>query len=563
MADKFRVLISDSMSELAPKTLAASSVIEVTEQGGMSADELIQTIGSYNGLLVRSRTKVTAEVIEAATSLAIIGRAGIGVDNIDIKAASRRGIIVENAPNGNSITTAEHAICLLTSLARNIPQATASMKLGKWEKKKLGGRELYKKYLGIIGLGNIGRIVADRAIGLRMNVLGADPFISAANAEALATIGVELVELNELLARADFISIHAPLTEKTKGLLSSAEFDRVKPGVMLINAARGGIVDEQALVAALESGQVAGAAVDVFSSEPPSASDPLVNHPRVICTPHLGASTKEAQDKVALEIASQMVAFAERGEMIHSINSVSVSAEQREELQPWLELATSLGALTGQRFMSQGVSRVESRVEKAKSIVRLELDAWGIPGKRLGAITSAALVGLLQSIMDGPINPVNARVLAEEADIEVVELGEVLGKKSAEVSGKKSGHQGIHSSISIRANSAERSTFVRGTLFDVGERMEPRVIQLDEVRVEAPASGHLLVLKNEDKPGIIGQVGTLLGEHDINVNSLHMGQDSDGRIAVAMWNLASPPDRNVLVKLRSIANVIGVEAVSL
>ncbi len=538
MAEKFRVLISDSMSSLAESTLAASTAIEVVEQGGLSAADLLKTIDRYHGLLVRSRTKVTEEVIAAGTSLAIIGRAGIGVDNIDIAAASRRGIVVENAPNGNSITTAEHAICLLASLARNIPQATSSMKAGKWEKKKLGGRELSGKNIGVIGLGNIGRIVADRARGLRMKVLGADPFISRDDA---ASLGVELLELDELLARADFITIHAPLTDQTRGLLSAEQFGKMKPGVMVINAARGGIVDEAALVAALESNKVAGAAFDVFAVEPPPADHPLVNHPRVICTPHLGASTGEAQDKVAVEIASQIVAFAERGEVINPINSVAVPTDQREELQPWLELATSLGAVAGQRLISQRGSR--------DAVTTIEVEVAGVPAERgREAVTSAVLVGLLRSATDGPVNPVNAMVLAKE-------LG-VAAKAIA-----LSGDNNTGSSIAVRALGGDSESFVKGTLFDVGDRLEARVVQVDGVRVEAPAAGHMLVLKNRDRPGVIGRVGTLLGDGNINVNSLHLGKD--GETAVAMWNLAEALESDLLAKVRGLEDVLSAEVVSL
>jgi len=326
---KFRILISDAMSSRAKEVLSSSSAIDVDEQAGMTASDLVSSIGQYQGLLVRSRTKVTSDVIEKAEQLKIIGRAGIGVDNIDLGAASRRGIIVENAPSGNAITTAEHAICLLLSLVRNIPKATASMKANKWEKKKLAGAELFGKNFGVVGLGNIGRIVADRGRGLKMKVLGFDPFISA---EVAASLGVELVSLDDLLERADFITIHTPLTTETRGLISDDQFAKMKKGVFLVNAARGGIVDEKAAVAALENGTLAGAAFDVFAEEPPPADHPLVAHANVVSTPHLGASTDEAMEKVAVEVAEQMVAFAERGEIINSVNVASLSAELRERL---------------------------------------------------------------------------------------------------------------------------------------------------------------------------------------------------------------------------------------
>jgi D-3-phosphoglycerate dehydrogenase len=317
MSSAFRVLIADSMSSKAAEVLGASAAVEVDDRAGIPADELVSAISEYNGLIVRSRTKVTAEVLAAGSKLKVVGRAGIGVDNIDLAAASKNGIIVENAPSGNSVTTAEHALCLLLSLARHIPQATASMKNGRWDKKKYQGVELCDKTLGIVGLGNIGSIVADRARGLHMKVIASDPFADKARAEK---VGAELVEFDELLARADFITIHTALVDATRGLFGAEAFAKTKRGLLLVNAARGGIVDEAALLAAIEEGQVAGAALDVFEHEPPPDGYALVNHPHVICSPHLGASTAEAQDKVAIEIAEQMVAFAESGEVRNQVN---------------------------------------------------------------------------------------------------------------------------------------------------------------------------------------------------------------------------------------------------
>lgn len=317
MTKPFRVLIADSMSSRAAEILKGCAAIECDVRAGLSADELLSCIGDYNGLLVRSRTKVTEAVIEKAANLKVIGRAGIGVDNIDVTAATKRDIIVENAPNGNATTTAEHAICLLLSLLRHIPKATASMKQGKWEKKQLQGTEMCGKTFAVIGLGNIGKIVAKLGLGLQMKVVAFDPFLSAADAESL---GVELLSMDQLLGRADFISIHTPLTDKTRGLISKAEFDKMKPGAFLVNAARGGIVDEDACLAALQSDTLAGAAFDVYVEEPAPADHPLVMHQRVVCTPHLGASTAEAQIKVAVEVAEQMVLYAEKGEIRNALN---------------------------------------------------------------------------------------------------------------------------------------------------------------------------------------------------------------------------------------------------
>jgi D-3-phosphoglycerate dehydrogenase len=323
MTRGFRVLISDSMSPKAAEILRASEMIQVDVKPKITPDELVEEIGAYRGLLVRSRTKVTAAVIARADHLDVIGRAGIGVDNIDVDAASKRGILVENAPTGNLVTTAEHAICLLLSLARFIPQATASMKAGGWEKTAFQGKEITGKTLGLVGMGNIGRVVASRAHGLKMHVIAHDPFVTG---EAAAKLGVELVSLDDLLARADAISVHTPLTAETRGILGAAAFGKMKKGVMIVNAARGGVIDEEALKLALDDGTVWGAAIDVFVKEPTPAGHPLVGHPRVICTPHLGASTDEAQEKVAIEVAEQMVDFVERGIVRNAINAAAVAA---------------------------------------------------------------------------------------------------------------------------------------------------------------------------------------------------------------------------------------------
>ncbi len=321
MTNGFRVLISDSLSQAAAEVLTSAG-IEVDDRAGISAEELTETIGSYDALIVRSRTKVTSDILSSASNLKLIGRAGIGVDNIDLETAGKSGIIVQNAPTGNSVTTAEHAICLMLSLTRNIPQGTMSMKSGKWEKKKLGGREIFGKTLGIVGLGNIGKIVADRARGLRMKVIASDPLCTA---DAAAEVGAKLCSFDELLESADYISIHTPANKHTIGLFGAEAFAKAKHGVFLVNAARGGIVDEDALYQALQEGIVAGAALDVFSQEPPDKSNPLVGHERVICTPHLGASTKEAQEKVAIEIAEQIRDFALRGEKRNVVNSQWIS----------------------------------------------------------------------------------------------------------------------------------------------------------------------------------------------------------------------------------------------
>ena len=354
---------------------------------GLPLATWVAEISGYDALLVRSRTKVTADVIAAAERLKVIGRAGIGVDNIDIDAASRRGIIVENAPSGNAVTTAEHAICLLLSLARHIPAATASLKAGKWEKSKFKGVELMGKTLGIVGLGNIGRIVANRAVGLHMKIIAHDPFMGR---DAASRLGVELVTTDELFERADFISIHTPLTDETKGLIGTQALARMKKQALLVNAARGGIVDETALLHALETGEIAGAALDVFQTEPPPADLPVLQHPRLICSPHLGASTQEAQDKVAVEVAEQLVAFAERGEVINAVNVARIPEEVRERLQPWFSLCSQLGSLVAQM----------TRCDSGNGFVdELTVEVIGEPGESgTAACTNAVLQGVARQL---------------------------------------------------------------------------------------------------------------------------------------------------------------------
>ena len=484
MKNPFRVLIADSMSPKAAEVLSASSRIEAVDRSGISAAQLATEIRDFQGLLVRSRTRVTSDIIGVADKLQIIGRAGIGVDNIDLNAASRRGIIVENAPSGNSVTTAEHALSLLMSVARNTPQATASMKAGKWEKNSLGGVELFGKTLGLVGLGNIGRIVADRAAGLKMKVVAYDPFIGADAAERL---GVELVSLDDLFSRSDFISCHTPLTAETKGIIGASAFAKMKPSVRIINASRGGVVDEDALLVALDAGQVAGAGLDVFTTEPVPANHPLIAHPNVVCTPHLGASTDEAQEKVAIELAVQFVDYAERGEIRDALNIASVSGEVLQKLAPWLALCGKL-----------------SRTSDGGFIDELTVEVIGEPADLSStACTRSTLVGLLGIFMDQPINDVNANIIASDRDLAVNEV-------------KKSRDRDLSSAIAVTARCGASTHYVKGTLYHVGARVESRVVQIDDFLVELRPAGRILAVYNQDRPGVIGAVGTLLGQSGIN-----------------------------------------------
>ena len=541
MADKFRVLISDSMSDRAAEVLGASPQVKVDVRFGLTPGDLVAAIGEFDGLLVRSRTKVTADVIEAGKRLKLIGRAGIGVDNIDVAAASRRGIIVENAPSGNSVTTAEHALCLLMSLARHIPQATASLKAGKWEKNKLSGTEIMGKTLGVVGLGNIGRIVADRAQGLKMKVVAFDPFIGR---EAAERLGVELCDLDQLLRQADFVTIHTPMTAETKGIIDAAALAKMKKGALLVNAARGGIVDEDALLAALESGHLGGAALDVFVKEPPAEGSKLVAHPRLICSPHLGASTDEAQEKVAVEVAEQIVAFAERGEIKNAINLAPIPAEARAQLGPWLDLCHKLGALVGQLAIPR-----EGRGEAF--IDRLSVEVIGEPSERgVTACTNATLVGLLSTYLDTPVNEINAPLIASDRGLEVTES-------------RRQKDRDLASAIVVTATAGDRVRLVKGTLYHVGHEVQARVVQIDDFLVEAQPAGTVLVVQNQDRPGVIGAVGKVLGDRGINVNSLHVGQDREKGTALALWCVDAALSDEVLAGIRALALIGSAHVVDL
>ncbi|RMH37294.1 MAG: phosphoglycerate dehydrogenase [Deltaproteobacteria bacterium] len=525
------------MSPRAAELLRASPRVAVDVRDDITAADLVTAIADYDALIVRSRTQVTREVIDAGARLKLIGRAGIGVDNIDVAAASRRGILVENTPGGNAVTTAEHALCLLMALARHIPQAAASMRAGKWEKKRFNGRELCGKTLGVIGLGNIGRIVADRARGLHMTVIGCDPFLSA---DAAARLGVELVDFDTLCARADFVTVHTPLTAATRGLIGAEALARMKPGVLIVNAARGGIVDEAALVDALERGHVGGAALDVFETEPPPPDHPLRRHERVVCTPHLGASTDEAQEKVAAEIAEQVVAFAERGEVRNAVNMTPVPVELREALAPWLDLARQMGRLVGQLAHGDGRAIDELTVE-----VLGELADTGAK-----ACANAALVGLLGTFLDVPVNEVNAPLIAAERGLGVREVAQRKGVDYA-------------AAVALTARAGDRQHYVKGTLYHIGGKVAPRIVQIDDFLVETKPRGRLLVVRNHDRPGVIGKVGTLLGDRSINVNSLHVGLHRPSGVAIALWNVDASVDRELVAAVAALPEVIDAMVVDL
>ena len=469
-----RVLIADPMD---PKAAAIfrDRGIEVDEKPGLSADELAAIIGEYDGLAVRSATKVTRSVLEAAGRLRVVGRAGIGVDNVDIPAATARGVVVMNTPFGNSITTAEHAIALMFALARQLPQADASTQAGKWEKNRFMGVELTAKTLGLIGCGNIGSIVASRALGLKMKVLAYDPFLTE---ERAVELGVEKVHLHELLARSDFITLHTPLTDQTRGILSREAIALTRPGVRIINCARGGLIDEAALKDALDSSHVAGAALDVFSEEP-ARDNPLFGTPGLICTPHLGASTNEAQVNVAIQVAEQMSDFLLLGGVVNAINMPSLSAEEAPRLRPYMALAEKLGRLIGQ-VLGENVRSVSVEVEGAAAELNQK------------PITGAVLAGLMGSYSDS-VNMVNAPFLAKERGLDV-----------REVRHEREGD--YHTLVSVTVGTPHGEQRVAGTLFG---NKAPRLVDMFGVEVEAELDGQMIYIVNTDTPGFIGKLGML------------------------------------------------------
>lgn len=526
-----KVLVSDSLSEDGLDVLRNAEGIEVEYKPGLSEVELAAAIKDADALIIRSGSDVTAPVIEAAARLKVIGRAGIGVDNIDVPAASRRGIVVMNTPTGNATTTAEHALSLLFAVARKIPQAAASMKDGKWEKKKFQGRELSGKTLGIIGLGNIGRIVADRARGLQMNVIGFDPVVTASRA---AELGIELVSLDELFARADAITAHAPLTSTTKHIVNDAAIAKMKDGVLLINAARGGIYDEAAIIRGIDSGKVGGAALDVFPEEPPGLSA-AVKHPEIVTTPHLGASTSEAQERVAVEIAQQIVAYLNEGTITNSVNVPSVPREMAKVIGPYVHLARRLGS-----FLAQVESLKPSKVEVECAGEASTLTA--------APIVNSALSGLLQGFFDTPVNEVNSPVVAKDRGVDVCE--------------SRSSNAGEFATLlRIRVSDAEGKVVeVAGTL---AADTTPRLVGWGEHHIDAQLEGHILAMRNYDHPGVIGRIGSLLGEKQINVSRMQIGLDAPTREAASIWALDVELPEDVLAQIQDDDDVRRAYAVTL
>ena len=516
-----RVLISDKLSPKA-QAIFENRGIEVDTKTGLDRDELIEIIGEYDGLAIRSATKVTEKVIATANRLKVVGRAGIGVDNVDIPAATEKGIIVMNTPHGNSITTAEHAITMLLALARDIPAADMSTQAGKWEKSRFMGVEITNKTLGVIGCGNIGSIVADRALGLRMRVIAFDPFLTP---ERAMDLGVEKVELDSLFARADFITLHTPLTDKTKDIISAANIGKMKDGVYIVNCARGGLVVEEDLKQGLESGKIAGAALDVFRDEP-AKENILFGVPNMICTPHLGAATTEAQENVAIQVAEQMSDYLLSGGITNAINFPSISAEEAPKLNPFVRLAEQLGSFAGQ-LVETGISTV--RIEYAGKLAEMNLKA----------LSAAAIYGVLKPQLQN-VNMVSAPELAKQRGITV-----------EEISRPQEGAYENYMRLTVQTERQERS--VGGTVFSDDK---PRIIQVRGLDMEMSLMQHMLYVENSDQPGFIGALGNLLGKAGINIATFSLGRESAGgkALAIIALDIAVPDD--IIAEVRDLPHVV-------
>lgn len=528
---KPKVLVADPVSESGVSALAKDGDLEVVVQTGLKEDALLEIIGDFAGLVVRSQTKVNARVIEAATKLRVIGRAGVGVDNVDVEAATRRGIIVMNTPGGNTISTAEHAFSLLVSTARNIPQAHASVKAGKWDRKSFEGVELYNKTLAILGMGRIGTEFARRAIAFGMRVLAYDPYLSASRAR---TLQVELVEsLDEILPRADFITMHMPLTAETRHMLDARRLGLCKKGVRIVNCARGGLIDEAALAEALKSGQVAGAALDVYETEPPGADFVLRDLPGMVFTPHLGASTAEAQEGVGIEIAEAIRAALLEGEIRNAVNMPNIDAKTLAIIGPHIALGETLG-----RFLAQIAPKRCDRLNINLSGKVNEADTT--------PVMRAVLSGFLRSVGGSELNQVNAASLAETLGLAVTETRESAAGDFTEL-------------IELSAGCGGDGISVAGTFFG----STPRIVKINGRHVEAKPDGVLLLLENRDRPGIVGLVGTMLASHQVNIASMSLSRNEVGGKALTVLNLDTAPGEAVIADLLSNEDIHSAQVIQL
>ena len=531
MEQKTKILVTDPLAPQGLEVFERAPGFKVDVRVGVKPPEIKKIIAGYHGWVLRSGTKVTADILAAAENLKVIGRAGIGVENIDVEAASKRGIVVMNTPGGNNVTTAEHTISLMLSLARHIPQAVASLKAGEWRREQFVGVELCNKTLGIIGLGNVGRIVAERALGFRMKVIAHDPFVQP---ESAARMGVEIVGLDEIYARADFITVHVPLTNETRGMINRKTFAKMKRGVRVINCARGGIVDENDLAEALRQGKVAGAALDVYVDEPPPRDHPLLKMEQVITTPHLGASTDEAQLNVAIAVAEQMVDFLTRGVIRYAVNVPSVSPELLNVLRPYLTLGEKLGSLQVQMLAT--VPK-EVQIEYGGEVTQYDV----------APLTLAVLKGILTPVMESSVNYVNAPVVARERGINVIES-------------KSSRASDFASSITVRVKTKDKELEVEGAIFGSNN---PRIVKIGNFYLEAVPEGYILILHNQDVPGVVGAVGTLLGENKINIAAMELGREKVGGMAISLFHVDDAIPKETLDALRSLPHIISAELVKL
>lgn len=527
------ILVTDSLAPQGLEVFEKTPGFKVDVRVGLKPDEIKKIVGAYQGWVIRSGTKVTAELIEAAHDLKVIGRAGVGFENIDVEAASKKGVVVMNTPGGNNVTTGEHTISLMLALARHIPQAAASLKSGQWKRNNFVGVEICNKTLGVVGLGNVGRIVAERAVGLRMKVIGYDPYITPENA---ARLGVEPVSLEEIFTRSDFITVHVPLTQETQGLINREAFAKMKNGVRIINCARGGIVDEKDLAQALRDGKVAGAALDVFVEEPPSKDHPLLQMDQVITTPHLGASTDEAQLNVAIAVAEQMVDFLARGVIRYAVNVPSVSPELLNTLRPYLTLGEKLGSLQVQMLTTLPK---EVHVEYGGEVTQYDV----------APLTVAVLKGILTPIMESAVNYVNAPVIARERGIKVVE------SKSSRASDFASSI-----TVKVKTQKPKKEIEVEGAIFGSNN---PRIVRVNNFYLEAVPEGYILILHNRDVPGVVGTVGTLLGRNKINIAGMELGRGEKGGNAISFIHVDDAVPKETLEELRSLSPIVSAELVKL
>ena len=524
-----RVLVADKLANEGLKILKNEKSLHVDIQTDLPHEKLSKIIKDYDIIAVRSGTKLTQDLLKKAKKLQLVVRAGIGVDNIDVKAATKLGVIVENTPGGNIVTTAEHTLALMMACARNISAAHESLKKGEWKRSSFMGLELTGKALGVIGLGNIGRIVAERAQGLKMHVLGYDPFLSEKKAREL---GVDLVTLDELLKKSDFISIHVPLLSSTKNMISKKEIAKMKKGVCIINCARGGLINEEDLLHGLKSGKIYGAALDVFEVEPPK-NNPLVTHPQVVCTPHLGASSGEAQINVAIDCAKQIVDYVTKKIIVNAVNVPSITKEALDTLNPFLKLVEKMGKFAS--HIQPGIKKLG--IEYAGDLVKFDLRP----------LTATLLYGFFSEVLGKGVNFVNAPAVAQERGLEVTES-------------KTSVPHDFTSLVTLRIEAAHNNHIISGTIFG---KSEPRIVKIDNFNLDALPEGHLLVIKNHDRPNVIGNIGRSLGKNKINISRMHLGLDKKKKEALSLINIDTKASEKILKEIEKLPDIIQVKQIFL